>query len=100
MPQTLSMLEKVKLALRISSTSFDSQINDLIDAAILDLTKFADIATFTTTNADALQTNAVIAYVAYNRYGKDAKYKAAYDDLKMQMSTSSAYRPSEVVPDV
>lgn len=98
MPQTLTMLEKVKLALRISSTSFDSQINDLIDAAILDLTKFADIKTFTTTTADALQLNAVIAYVSYNWF-KDEKYLDAYNNLKMQMSTSSAYRP-EVVPDV
>ena len=99
MPQTQTMLEKVKLALRISSTSFDSQINDLIDAAILDLTKFADIKEFTTTNADAIQTNAVIAYVSYNWF-KDEKYLSAYNNLKMQMSTSSFYRPSEVVPDV
>ena len=93
-----AFLGKVKLALRISSTSFDSQINDLIDAAILDLTKFADIKTFTTTDADALQTNAVIAYVSYNWF-KDEKYLTAYNNLKMQMSTSSHYRP-EVVEDV
>ena len=98
MPQTPTFLEKVKLALRISSTSFDSQINDLIDAAILDLTKFADIKTFTTLTADAMQTNAVIAYVSYNWF-KDEKYLTAYNNLKMQMSTSSYYRP-EVVPDV
>lgn len=98
MPQTPTFLEKVKLALRISSTSFDSQLNDLIDAAILDLTKFADIKAFTTSTADALQTNAVIAYVSYNWY-KDEKYLEAYNNLKMQMSTSSYYRP-EVVEDV
>lgn len=99
MPQTPTMLDKVKLALRISSTSFDSQINDLIDAAILDLTKFADIKTFTTTTADAVQANAVIAYVSYNWF-KDEKFLRAYNDLKMQMSTSSYYRPAEVVSDV
>ena len=99
MPQTPTMLDKVKLALRISSTSFDSQINDLIDAAILDLTKFADIKTFTTTTADAVQTNAIIAYVSYNWF-KDEKFLRAYNDLKMQMSTSSYYRPAEVVFDV
>jgi len=100
MPQTQTMLEKVKLALRISSTSLDTQINDLIDAAILDMTKFADIKTFTTTTADALQTNAIIAYVSYKWYGEDTKYLEAYNNLKMQMSTSSYYRPAEVVPDV
>lgn len=99
MPQTQTMLEKVKLSLRISSTSFDSQINGLIDAAILDLTKFADIKAFSTSDADAIQTNAVIAYVSYNWF-KDEKYLTAYNNLKMQMSTSSYYRPSEVVPDV
>ena len=31
------MLEKVKLALRIVTAAFDSEINDLIDAALADL---------------------------------------------------------------
>lgn len=94
-----AFLGKVKLALRISSTSFDSQISDLIEEAILDLTTTADIKTFTTDNADAVQTGAVIAYVAYKWFGMDDKYFQAYNDQKMKMSLSSAYRP-EVVEDV
>ena len=94
-----AFLGKVKLALRISSTSFDSQISDLIEEAILDLTTTADIKTFTTDNADAVQTGAVIAYVAYKWFGMDDKYFRAYNDQKMKMSLSSAYRP-EVVEDV
>ena len=31
------MLEKVKLALRITTNAFDSELNDLIDAAKIDL---------------------------------------------------------------
>lgn len=94
-----AFLGKVKLALRISSTSFDSQISDLIEEAILDLTTTADIRTFTTDNADAVQTGAVIAYVSYKWFGMDDKYFQAYNDQKMKMSLSSAYRP-EVVTDV
>ena len=94
-----AFLGKVKLALRISSTSFDSQISDLIEEAIIDLTTTADIKTFTTDNADAVQTGAVIAYVSYKWFGMDDKYFQAYNDQKMKMSLSSAYRP-EVVEDV
>ena len=94
-----AFLGKVKLALRISSTNFDSQISDLIEEAILDLTTTADIKTFTTDNADAVQTGAVIAYVSYKWFGMDDKYFQAYNDQKMKMSLSSAYRP-EVVEDV
>lgn len=94
-----AFLGKVKLALRISSTSFDSQISDLIEEAILDLTTTADIRTFTTDNADAVQTGAVIAYVSYKWFGMDDKYFQAYNDQKMKMSLSSTYRP-EVVTDV
>ena len=94
-----AFLGKVKLALRISSTSFDSQISDLIEEAILDLTTTADIKTFTTDNADAVQTGAVIAYVSYKWFGMDDKYFQAYNDQKMKMSLSSVYRP-EVVEDV
>jgi len=94
-----AFLGKVKLALRISSTSFDSQISDLIEEAILAAPTTADIRTFTTDNADAVQTGAVIAYVSYKWFGMDDKYFQAYNDQKMKMSLSSAYRP-EVVEDV
>lgn len=94
-----TFLAKVKLALRVTSTTFDSQISDLIEEAILDMTKTADIKTFDTTNADAIQTGAVIAYVSYKWFGMDEKYFSAYNDIKMKMSTSSAYRPG-VVTDV
>ena len=99
MAVSTSFLAKVKLALRISSTSFDTQISDLIEEAILDMTTTADIKTFDTTNADPVQTGAVIAYVSYKWFGMDDKYFRAYNDQKMKMSMSSAYRPG-VVSDV
>lgn len=95
-----NFLNKVKLAIRIKSSSFDSQITDLIEEAILDLTKTADIKDFTTeaNGYDAMQLGAVIAYVSYKWYNDD-KYLAVYNDQKMKMCTSSHYRP-EVVADV
>lgn len=94
-----SFLAQVKLALRISTNSFDSQISMLIEEAILDLEASADSKTIETSTADALQTGAIIAYVSYKWYGMDVKYKAAYDDIKMKMATSSRYRAG-VVADV
>ena len=43
------MLDKVKLALRITTTAFDSEINDLIAAALADL-GLAGVTTLTETD--------------------------------------------------
>ena len=93
MAVTTAFLEKVKTALRVSFTitAIDRQITDLIEEAILDLTQTADIKTFTTADADALQTGAVIAYVSYKWFG-DEKYFTAYNDMKTKMALSGAYR--------
>ena len=96
---TDAFLVKVKTALRVSytNTNIDTQISDLIDEAILDLSATADIKTFTKVNADALQTGAVIAYVSYKWFGED-KYFTAYNDMKAKMAISGKYRsvmPSE-----
>lgn len=98
MPTTDTMLVKVKTALRVSyaNTNIDNQITDLINEAILDLSETADIKTFTTSAADALQTGAVIAYVSYKWYGED-KYYTAYNDMKSKMALSGKYR--SVMPD-
>lgn len=82
---------KVKTALRVSFNTLDSQIVDLIESAILDLTETADIKPFTTSDADALQTDAVIAYVQY-RWFDDIKYFTIYNDIKSKMATSGKYR--------
>lgn len=93
MAVTTAFLNKVKTALRVSFTitAIDGQITDLIEEAILDLTQTADIKTFTTADADALQTGAVIAYVSYKWFG-DEKYFTAYNDMKTKMALSGKYR--------
>lgn len=96
MAVTAAFLAKVKTALRVSFNNLDNQISDLIEEAILDLTATADIKSFTSADADAIQTGAVIAYVSYKWFNDD-KYFAAYNDMKTKMAVSGAYR--SVMPD-
>jgi hypothetical protein len=91
MAVTSAFLTKVKTALRVSYNNLDSQITDLIEEAILDLTATADIKLFTTSDADAMQTGAVIAYVSYKWFGED-KFFVSYNDMKTKMALSGKYR--------
>lgn len=93
MAVTTTFLSKVKTALRVSftDTAIDGQITDLIEEAILDLTATADIKTFTSADADAMQTGAVIAYVQY-KWFDDEKYFTIYNDQKTKMALSGKYR--------
>lgn len=91
MAVTETFLNKVKTALRVTFNTLDSQITDLIESAILDLTETADIKPFTSADADALQTDAIIAYVQY-RWFDDSKYFTIYNDMKSKMALSGKYR--------
>lgn len=91
MAVTSAFLTKVKTSLRVSYNNLDGQITDLIEEAILDLTATADIKPFTTSDADAMQTGAVIAYVSYKWFNDD-RFFAAYNDMKTKMALSGSYR--------
>ena len=84
------MLQKVKLALRIVGTEFDSELTDLIAAAE------ADLAVAGVTNVvetDPLIRTAVITYVKA-RFGEPDEYdrlKASYDEQKAQLSTNTGH---------
>lgn len=84
------MLEKVKLALRITTTAFDSEISDLIDAALADL-GLAGVAEKSET--DPLIIRAVTTYCrAY--FGQPDDYermKTAYDEQKAQLRSATGY---------
>ena len=86
------MLEKVKLALRIVATVFDSEINDLIDAALADL-GLAGVENLVQT--DPLVIRAVTTYCKmYFGSPEDGEYnrlKAAYDEQKAQLQTATGY---------
>lgn len=84
------MLDKVKLALRISTTAFDSEITGLIDAAYADL-KLCGIALYK--KEDPLIDRAVITYCKAH-FGEPDQYdrlKAAYDEQKAQLQIATGY---------
>ena len=84
------MLEKVKLALRITTTAFDEEISDLIAAAMADL-RIAGIVSLEET--DPLIIRAVTTYCRAN-FGSPDEYdrlKAAYDEQKAQLQIATGY---------
>jgi hypothetical protein len=84
------MLNKVKLALRITTTAFDSELNDLIDAAKLDL---GIAGVVLPDELDAICQKAIITYCKVN-FGEPDDYdrlKASYDEQKAQLSMASGY---------
>lgn len=81
---------KVKLSMRIVSTAFDSELDDLIHAALADL----GIAGVTnTTISDPLIVRAVTTYCRMH-FGEPDQYerlKASYDEQKSQLSMATGY---------
>lgn len=94
----MALIDEVRFALTRVSTQLDTAVETeflrYIGAAILDLTETTDIISFTASEADALQKEAIIAYCLYS-FEKDTarkdKYKTAYDDLKTKLLMSSHY---------
>lgn len=86
------MLEKVKLALRIKSQAFDSEIEDLIAAVLADL-GLAGVTAAQELEADPLITRAVVTYCRAN-FGEPEDYermKKSYDEQKAQLSMATGY---------
>jgi len=83
------MLEKAKLALRLTTDAYDDEITDLIEAAELDL----GIAGVKLEVTDALVQRAILTYVR-THFGSPEDYdrlKAAYDEQKAQLMTATGY---------
>lgn len=83
------MLDRVKLAMRITTDAYDEEFNSLIDAALLDL----GIAGVTITGSDELIRRAVITYCRLH-FGSPDDYvnlKASYDEQKAQLQTATGY---------
>lgn len=86
------MLNKVKLALRITTEAFDSELTDLINAALLDL-GIAGVNEFEATTTDALVIRAVITYCKLH-FGEPDEFdrlKASYDEQKAQLGMATGY---------
>ena len=83
-------LGKIKTALRITTTSFDTELTDLADAALLDL----GIAGVTNdAQTDPLVLRAIITFCKMS-FGEPDEYdrlKKSYDEQKAQMSNATGY---------
>lgn len=84
------MLEQVKLALRISTTAYDSELTYLIEAARLDL---GIAGVVLPDELDALVQRAIITYCKMS-FGLPEDYdrlKKSYDEQKAQLVTATGY---------
>lgn len=87
----MTTLEKVKLALRITASVFDTELTGLIDAAIADLMLAGVQADLK--RDDPLVERAVITYCKAN-FGEADQYdqlKASYDEQKAQLMSATGY---------
>ncbi len=85
------MLDKVKLALRITTDTFDSEITDIIGAACADLGIVGVTATSDT--SDPLLIRAITTYCRLH-FGQPDDYdrlKASYDEQKAQLISCTGY---------
>jgi len=86
----MDILSAVKMALRISTNAFDMQLQDLVEAAKLDL-GIAGVVLPST--MDAIVRTAIITYVQLH-FGQPDDYdrlKRSYDEQKAQLSTATGY---------
>ncbi len=91
----MSLLSDVKLALRLTTDAYDSEIDLLIDAGIRDL-GFADVVTTEAeVELDPTLLRAVISYCRLNFGTPDPsdydRMKASYDEQKAQLSMATGY---------
>lgn len=88
-----TILEKVKLALRITTDDFDTELTDMINACLADL-GIAGVTETDTTNA--LLIRAICTYCKYhfgdiNGVEMLERIKESYDEQKAQMQMATGY---------
>lgn len=84
------MLDKVKMALRISTDAYDDELTDLIAAAESDL---GIAGVVVPEEVDAIVTRAIITYCKMS-FGLPEDYdrlKRSYDEQKAQLSNATGY---------
>lgn len=87
---TTSLIEKAKLAARITTEAFDEQISDLLDTAMLDM---GVAGVEVPESADLLISQAAITYFLMH-FGQPDEYdrlKRSYDEQKAQLATCTGY---------
>lgn len=86
----MALIDNCRMALRISTTAYDSELNGYIEAAKLDL-GIAGVEI--PAEDDALIEKAIMTYVRMSFGDPDNydKLKAAYDEQKAQLQTATGY---------
>ncbi len=88
----MTLLEKTKLALRVTVTNYDADLTDLINAAKLDL-GIAGVEL--PSSLDAICERAIITYCKVHfsslSDGEWSRLKASYDEQKAQLTTATGY---------
>ena len=85
----MALLDTCKTAMRVTTNAYDTEIQEYIDAAKLDL----GIAGVETTTPDSLVSKAIMTYVRMS-FGAPSNYdklKAAYDEQKAQLMNATGY---------
>lgn len=93
-----ALIAAAKLALRVVTTDFDSEIESYLDSALLDL---GVAGVEVPSNVDALVQTACITYTRLH-FGQPDDYdrlKKSYDEQKAQLSTCTGYTEWMVTAD-
>lgn len=92
---TVTLLENVKMSLRVKTTSYDNEITGLINAACYDLGIVG--VTVDSTTTDPLLIRAIITYCRVHFGSPDDfdRLKASYDEQKAQLITATGYGMEE-----
>ena len=85
------MLAKVKMALRVTTDAFDSEITDLISAACADLGIVGVTATVSTTDAVLIRAISTYCRLHFGQPDDYDRLKASYDEQKAQLITATGY---------
>ena len=91
----MALLDKVKMACRVTTTAYDEELSDLICAGVRDI-GITDVRQELLENVNQLPSliqRAVITYCRLN-FGQPDDYdrlKRSYDEQKAQLLMSSAY---------
>lgn len=86
----MPLLDNCKMALRVTTSSYDAEIQALIEAAMLDL-GIAGVEV--PAGADALVNKAILTYVRFS-FGSPSDFdrlKASYDEQKAQLMNATGY---------
>lgn len=85
------MLEKIKSSLRVKSNSLNSEIQDLIDSAKLDL-KISGVTNIDEEDPLIIQAIKIYCKANFGLDNKDSeKYQKSYDMLKQHLSLCGEY---------